>query len=123
MNESVSNSKQKWSDDECRWECKELDDCSLCKDKYMWNPSTSDRECNKVCKIDLNFQIHIYILKIVPVKKCLFGKLVLACEDEILNTTETALVENKKWHVKKIMPSSHYFIGNYMLIIISCHFH
>ena len=96
MNESVSNSKQKWSDDECQWECKELDDCSLCKDKYMWNPSTSDRECNKVCKIDLNFQIHIYILKIVPVKKCLFGKLVLACEDEILNTTETALVENKK---------------------------
>ena len=60
--------QQKWSDDECRWECKELDNCSLCKDKYMWNPSTSDRECNKVCKIDLNFQIHIYILKIVPIK-------------------------------------------------------
>ena len=30
----------------------------------------------------------IQILKIVPVQKRLFGKLALACEDEIINTTE-----------------------------------
>ena len=36
LNESVCNSKQ------CRFECKELDAWSSCKDAYKWNPSTCD---------------------------------------------------------------------------------
>ena len=52
----------------------------------------------------------------------MFSKLVLTCEGEILNTTETSHVEKNKY-VKKSLPYLHYFIGNYMLIIISCHFH
>ena len=32
----------------------------------------------------------IQILKIVPVQKRLFGKLALACEDELINTTEAS---------------------------------
>ena len=32
----------------------------------------------------------IQILKIVPVQKRLFGKLALACEDEIINITEAS---------------------------------
>ena len=38
---------------------------------------------------------NIWILKIIPAKKCLIGKLVLACEDEILNTTQTSLDDKK----------------------------
>lgn len=34
--------------------------------------------------------IIIQILKIVPGQKRLFGKLALACEDEIINTTEAS---------------------------------
>ena len=30
LNESVCNSKQKWNPEECRWECKKLDDYSSC---------------------------------------------------------------------------------------------
>ena len=48
----------------------------------MWISSTCGRECNKICKIDE----FIYIKKFSCEKFC---KLLLACEDEILNTTET----------------------------------
>ena len=52
LNESVCNSKRKWNHDQCRCECKELDDWDSCKDDYMWNSSTCNYECNKVYKID-----------------------------------------------------------------------
>ena len=39
LDEKACNSKQKWSHDNCRYECKELDDWTSCKDDYMWNPS------------------------------------------------------------------------------------
>ena len=42
--------------------------------------------CNKACKIEQYLDI-----KNCSCKKHLFGKLVIACEDEILNTTETSL--------------------------------
>ena len=40
LNKSECNSKQKWNHNECRCECKELDDWGSCKNDYMWNPST-----------------------------------------------------------------------------------
>ena len=59
----LCNSNEKWNHDECWCKCKELDDWSSCRDDYMWNPSTCNWKCNKVCKID-----EYYILKIVHVK-------------------------------------------------------
>ena len=35
-------------------------------------------------------------------QNCLFGKLLLECEDEILNATET-LLNHKNWPVKKVI--------------------
>ena len=52
----------------------------------MLNPSTCDCECNKACQIDEYLDI-----KKCLCKKCLFDKLVLTCEDEILDITETVL--------------------------------
>ena len=57
----------------------------------MWNFSTCDCECNKVRKIGEYLDIKNY-----SYKKRLSGKLVLACEDEILNTIETSFVDLKK---------------------------
>ena len=54
----------------------------------MWNFSTCNCECNKVRKIGEYLDI-----KNCSYKKRLSGKLVLACEDEILNTTETSFVD------------------------------
>ena len=48
----------------------------------MWNPSASDGK--------------VKLMKYLDIKNCscekrLFGKLVTACEDQILNTTETSI--------------------------------
>ena len=51
----------------------------------MWNPNAFDCEySNKTCKDEEYLDIKIGLCK-----ERLFGKLVLACEDEILNTTVT----------------------------------
>ena len=50
----------------------------------MWNSGTCDCECYKACKI----------VEYLNIKNCLCkknGKLVLACEDERLNTTENTV--------------------------------
>ena len=49
------------------------------------------------CKIDEYFDI-----KSCSCEKSLFGKLVLACEDEIINTNETSL-DDKEVRRKKIV--------------------
>ena len=90
LNESVCNSNQKWNHDQCWCKCKQLDDWSSCKDVYMWNPRTCDCECNKACKIDEYLNI-----KNCLCKKRLIGKLVLECENKILNTTETSFYEKR----------------------------
>ena len=56
----------------------------------MWTPSTCDCECDGACKIGEYLDI-----KNRSRKKCLFDKLVLACEDEILDTIKTSIVHTK----------------------------
>ena len=113
LNESVCNSKQKWNHNKFSCEYKELDGWRSCKDNYMWNPSTCNCEDNKACKIKEYLEI-----KNCSCKKRLFGKLVLAFEDEILNTTETSLV-NKKVSREKIIIL--FIVFNWRLqLIISC---
>ena len=50
----------------------------------MQNPTTCDRECNKACKIDEYLDITNFLYE-----KCLIGKLVLECEDEIFTETSS----------------------------------
>ena len=64
----------------------------------MWNPSTSDCECNKACTID----------KYLDSKNCSceerqIGKLVLECKDEMLKTPETLLDDKKKTRKKNCL--------------------
>ena len=74
----------------------------------MWNPSTCDCGCNKACKIDEYLDI-----KNCSCEKRLTGKLVLECEDEILNTTEILLNDKKVACAK-----SNCFIHTISLVII-----
>ena len=76
----------------------------------MWNPSTCDGEYNKMCKIDEYLDT-----KNCSTGKHLFGNLVLACEGETLNTTETSL-DYKKVSCEKI---SNCLIYKALLLIIS----
>ena len=70
-------------------ECKKWDNWNSGKDDSMWNSSTCSCRANKTCKIDEHLDI----------KNCWYKKrnsvLIIACEDEILNTTETSADDNK----------------------------
>ena len=47
----VCNNKQRWNNDKCRCECKELVDKGVCDKGYAWNPSNCECECDKSCDI------------------------------------------------------------------------
>ena len=119
--ESVCNTLQKYNHDEFQCDCKELNGWGSCIDDYIWNSSTGNFECSSACKIDGYLDM---FRKNYSCEKRLFDKLVLMCEDEILNATETlpgkkvAICE--KYFIQIIhialFPFSH-FIGNYKSVI------
>ena len=41
--------KQRWNEDKCRCECKELIDKGTCDKGFIWNPSNCECECDKSC--------------------------------------------------------------------------
>ena len=47
----VCNNKQRWNEDKCRRECKELIDKGVCCKGYAWNPGNGGCECDKSCDI------------------------------------------------------------------------
>ena len=107
-NETVSNSKQKWNHNECQCECKKLDDWGYCEKGYMMTPSTCNCKCSQACKIDEYLDTKTCSYEKLPI-----GKLGLECEDEILNTTETLLNDNRVAYAK-----SNCFIRAILFVII-----
>ena len=51
LNASVSKNKQRWNEDKCRYECKELVDKGRCDKGFIWNPSNCECECDKSCDV------------------------------------------------------------------------
>ena len=51
LDSSVCNNKQRWSDDKCRCEFKELIDKVVCDKGSIWNPSNCECECDKSCDV------------------------------------------------------------------------
>ena len=51
LDKIICNSKQRWNEDKCRCECKELIDKGVCDKGYVWNPSNCKCECDKSCNI------------------------------------------------------------------------
>ena len=43
----VCNNKQRWNDDKCRCESKELIDKEVCDKRFIWNPSNGECQCDK----------------------------------------------------------------------------
>ena len=46
---SVSNNKQRWNDDKCRCECKELIDKGICDEGFIGNLGNCQCKCYKSC--------------------------------------------------------------------------
>ena len=55
LDASVSNNQQRWNEDKCWWECKELVDKGSCDNRLTWNPSSFECKCDKShkCKCDV----------------------------------------------------------------------
>ena len=51
LDKSVSNDKQRWNEDKCNCEDKELIDKGVCNKEFIWNPSNCECECDKSCDI------------------------------------------------------------------------
>ena len=51
LDKIICNSEQRWNEDKCRCECKELIDKGVCDKGYVWNPSNCECECDKYCSI------------------------------------------------------------------------
>ena len=51
LDASVCNNKQRWDDDKCWCEYKELIDKCVCDIGYIWNPSNCECECDKSCDV------------------------------------------------------------------------
>ena len=47
FNGSICNNKQRWNDDKCRRECKELIHKGVCDKEFVWNPRNCKCECYK----------------------------------------------------------------------------
>ena len=81
--QSACDSKQKWNHNECQCEYKEIDNLDFCESDYMWKPSTYDCGCNKACKTD-----ECLYIKYFSCERRLISKLVMECENEILNAIQ-----------------------------------
>ena len=82
---SICNNKQRWNDDKCRCECKELIDKGVCDKGIIWYPSNCECECYKSC----DFSEYLDY-KNCECKKRLADKLAEECTE---NIEETRLVE------------------------------
>ena len=51
LDDRVFYNKQRWNNDKCRGECKELIDKSVCDKGFFWNPSNCECECDKSCDV------------------------------------------------------------------------
>ena len=51
LDSSVCDNKQRWNEDKCMFECKELTDKGVYNKGFIWNPSKYDCECDKSCDI------------------------------------------------------------------------
>ena len=51
LDTSVCNNKQRWNEDKCKCECKELIDKDVCDRRSIWNPINCECECDKSCDV------------------------------------------------------------------------
>ena len=83
---SVCNSKQSWSNDKCRCECKELIDKGIYDKGSIWNPSNCECECDKSCDVGKYLDYEN-----CKCRKWLVDKLIEECTENIKEAKITAI--------------------------------
>ena len=76
--DASDNNKQRWNNDECRYECEELINKRICDYRFIWNPSNYECEC------DRSYDVGDYLdYKNCKCRKKLVDKLVEECSEMI----------------------------------------
>ena len=92
---SVCNNEQKWNEDKCRCECKELIGKGVCGRGFIWNPSNFECKCDKLCHVGENLGFEN-----CKCRKKLVNKLAEECIEDIdevkMAGTISAEDENKQ---------------------------
>ena len=78
LDASVCNKKQRWNEDKCRCEYKELIDKGVCDKAFIWNASNCQCECDKTCDVGENLDYEN-----CKCRKKLFDKLVEECAEKV----------------------------------------
>ena len=75
---SVSNNRQRWNEDKCRCECKELVNKGVCDKGSIWNRSNCECKCDKSCDVGeyLDYEN-------CKCRKKLVDKLVEGCTEDV----------------------------------------
>ena len=111
---SICNNRQHWNSDKCRYECKELIDKDRCNDGFIWHSSIFEYECEKSCDVGEYLDY--------PNCKCrkrLIVKLVLECEDDILNVIPLNTVDTI-WITDKNVTCTNNCLIYIILLTIMC---
>ena len=94
LSASVYNNRQRWNEDKCRCECKELIDKGIWDKGFIWNPSNCECECDK------SYDIGEYLdYKNSKCRNSIIDKLVEECtkildENKVYNETLNTILSN-----------------------------
>ena len=111
LDASACNNKQRWNEDKCMCECKELIDKGLCDKGFIWNPSNCECECDKSC--DIGEYLNYSNCKCM---KQLIDKLIEECTE---NIEEINLVETSTKNEHKCISCTLYTVLFWILFILS----
>ena len=99
LDASVCNNKQRWNDNRCRSECKELIDKGVCDEGFIWNPSNF--ECDKSCDVG----------EYLDYKNCkCWKKLVDKLAEECTENIDEVKIASENRHKKKCSSCTLYIV-------------
>ena len=103
------DNKERWNEDKCRCECKELNDKGVCDKGFIWNPSNCECKCDKPCGIG-EYLDHSNC----KCRKKIIDKLVEECAE---NIEETKLVETLAKNEHKSSSCTLYIVLSWIFFI------
>ena len=78
LDASICKNEQRWNEDKCRCERKELIDKGICDKVFIWSPSNCQCECDKLCDAEEYLDYNN-----CKCRKRLLDKLVEKCSENI----------------------------------------
>ena len=114
---SVCNNKQRWNEDKCRCEFKELIEKGICDKGFIWNPSNCECECDKSCDVGEYLEN-----KNCQCRKRIIDKLVEECSENIYDNETLDIIPFDAIPLnvyKKVFNSCMVYIVSFVMFLIS----